>query len=311
MSERDQRPVGDEHALSGSYALDAVDAEERARYERALLDSEQLREEAAGFADTAALLGSSVPPVTPPPALKAGIMAQLSGLPQLPARTEGGAHAADAEVDAVRSTAPAPAPDAAAPVAAPSPAAVPSAPGAPLGAPTSPDASDAPAVPPVGRAEAAAQRRWFSRPGAFIGAAAAAVVLIAAVVVGVNWPGPNGWGAQRDLASISAASDAQQATGEVAGGGTVTLTWSEELGRSAVTVDGMPALDSDQTYELWYIDSETAVPAGTFTVGDDGTTWRVLEGDMTAGAAVGVTVEPAGGSPQPTTQPVVVVPTAV
>ncbi|MET1017202.1 MAG: anti-sigma factor [Leifsonia flava] len=308
MSEKDQRPVGDEHALSGSYALDAVDAEERARYERALLDSEQLREEAAGFADTAALLGSNVTPVTPPPALKASIMAQLSGLPQLPADTAGGAHAADAEVDALPSTAPAPAPDAATPVAAPSPAAVPSAPGAPLGAPASPSA---PAVPPVGRAEAAAQRRWFSRPGAFIGAAAAAVVLIAAVVVGVNWPGPNGWGAQRDLASISAASDAQQATGEVAGGGTVTLTWSEELGRSAVMVDGMPALDSDQTYELWYIDSETAVPAGTFTVGDDGTTWRVLEGDMTAGAAVGVTVEPAGGSPQPTTQPVVVVPTAV
>ena len=73
----------------------------------------------------------------------------------------------------------------------------------------------------------------------------------------------------------------------------------------------MPALAEDQTYELWYIDSETAVPAGTFTVGDDGTTWRVLEGDMTAGASVGVTVEPAGGSPQPTTQPVVVVPTTV
>ncbi|MEL4320688.1 anti-sigma factor [Leifsonia sp. YIM 134122] len=304
MSDRDQRPVGDEHALSGSYALDAVDAEERARYERALLESDQLREEAAGFADTAALLGSSVPPVTPPPALKASIMAQLSGLSQLPARTAGGAHAADAEVDAVPSAEPATAPDAADSSAAPTLAAVPSAPGAPID-PISP------AAPPVGRAEAAAQRRWFSRPGAFIAAAAAALVLIAAVVVGVNWPGPNGWGAQRDLASISAASDAQQATGEVSGGGTVTLTWSEELGRSAVTVDGMPALDSDQTYELWYIDSEAAIPAGTFTVGDDGTTWRVLEGDMTAGAAVGVTVEPAGGSPQPTTEPVVVVPTAV
>jgi anti-sigma-K factor RskA len=35
----------------------------------------------------------------------------------------------------------------------------------------------------------------------------------------------------------------------------------------------------------------------------------VLEGSFTPGVAVGVTVEPEGGSPQPTTEPIVVIPT--
>ncbi|KQO94487.1 anti-sigma factor domain-containing protein [Leifsonia sp. Leaf264] len=306
MSEQDKRPMGDEHALSGSYALDAVDADERARYEQALAGSEQLREEAAGLADTAALLGSSVAPVTPPPALKDSIMAKLAGVPQLPAAESATTVPRQPEAPSTSIT-PDPAPlgtDASSDAAAATTvAAEPS--GERSGSTSTASATS------TGPAESAARRRWFSRPGAYIGAAAAAVVLIAVVIVGVNYPGPNGWGAQRELATISAASDAQQATAEVSGGGTVTLTWSEELGQSAVSVDGMPALTEEQTYQLWYIDSEAAHPAGTFTVGADGTTWRVLDGAMAAGDSVGVTVEPAGGSPQPTTTPVVVVPTTV
>lgn len=318
MSEQDKRPVGDEHALSGSYALDAVDADERARYEQALAGSEQLREEAAGLADTAALLGSSVAPIDPPPALKDSIMAKLAGVPQLPAAESATTVPRQAEAPSTSIT-PEPAPlvtDASSdPAAATIVAAEPS--GEHLGS-TSPasttsttSTASTASTTSAGPAESAARRRWFSRPGAYIGAAAAAVVLIAVVIVGVNYPGPNGWGAQRELATISAASDAQQATADVSGGGTVTLTWSEELGQSAVTVDGMPALTEEQTYQLWYIDSDAAHPAGTFTVGADGTTWRVLDGAMVAGDSVGVTVEPAGGSPQPTTTPVVVVPTTV
>jgi hypothetical protein len=35
-----------------------------------------------------------------------------------------------------------------------------------------------------------------------------------------------------------------------------------------------------------------------------GTTWRILKGRFTPGDTVGVTVEPAGGSKQPTTAPI-------
>ncbi|MET0974713.1 MAG: anti-sigma factor [Leifsonia sp.] len=299
MSDKDPRPDGDEQSLSGSYALDAVDREERERYERALAESETLREEAAGFADTAALLGSSVPPMTPPPSLKEGIFARLDEVPQLPAIP-------DADQDtAVPPVAPVPA-------AAPGPVvAAPSTPEAPAAESSAAESSASESAATVGPREAEAQRRWFSRPVALVVSAAAAVVLIGGVVVGVGFSGPNGWGAQRQLSTIAEAPDTQQATSPVAGGGTITVQWSEELGRSAIMVEDMPALSDSQTYELWYIDGTTARSAGTFTPGADGSTWRVLDGDMTSGAAVGVTVEPAGGSEQPTTQPIVVVPTSV
>ena len=109
MSEQDQRPVGDEHALSGSYALDAVDADERARYEQALAG---LRTAPRGGGRTRRHRG---PAGVECPAGHAAARSEgrHHGAAVRPAavagRTEGESSAADAEVDAVRSPAPAPA----------------------------------------------------------------------------------------------------------------------------------------------------------------------------------------------------------
>ncbi len=257
-----------------AYALDAVDADERAAVERALADDAELRSDADGFAETAALLAGAADAVEPPPGLKSRLMAQLDGLPQ--------------QLPDAASPTPAPAEPSAAPVD-PTPA-----------------APQAPREP--GRAERAAGRRWFQRPGAIIAAAAASVVLIAGAIVGIGWAGPNGWGAQREMAAIAEAPDVESSTHEIEGGGAVTLYWSAEQGRSGVVVEGLPDVGDTSTYELWYIDDAGAQSAGTFDVAD-GETWRVLEGDFAPGVAVGVTVEPAGGSPQPTTEPIVVIPT--
>jgi anti-sigma-K factor RskA len=75
-------------------------------------------------------------------------------------------------------------------------------------------------------------------------------------------------------------------------------------------VDGLKGLPAGSTYELWYIDSNGATPAGTFDVGDDGKHSIVLAGSMDAGDTIGVTVEPSGGSKSPSTDPIIVVPTA-
>ncbi|MBM7829745.1 anti-sigma-K factor RskA [Agromyces cerinus] len=276
--ERDEAggaPAPDEHdALRdavAAYALDAVDAEERAAVERALAEDAELRDEADGFAETAALLTGAAEPVEPPPALKSRLLAQLDGLAQQ-------------------------LPDAAAPD-------VPAAATVPAASPVAPQAPRAP-----GPAARAAKRRWFQRPGAIIAAAAASVVLIAGAIIGVAWTGPNGWGAQREMAAIAEAPDVESSTHELEGGGAVTLYWSAEQGRSGVVVEGLPDVGEASTYELWYIDDAGAQSAGTFDVAE-GETWRVLEGDFAPGVAVGVTVEPAGGSPQPTTEPIVVIPT--
>lgn len=179
--------------------------------------------------------------------------------------------------------------------------------------------AEAPQAPPAARmprAQPAAHRPapvarldtrhpWYRRPAALVAAAAAVVLLVGGAVLGIGWPGENGWGAQRELAAIEQAPDRRSAEIELADGGTVTLVWSAEQARSAVLAEDLAELDPDRTYELWYIDAEGATPAGTFD-GGSGESWRLLDGAMTPGVAVGITVEPAGGSPRPTSEPIAV-----
>lgn len=256
-------------------------------------DDEQ---EARAFEEVAAELALSAEPVQPRPELKAALFAQLQSTPQLPAQDAarpdaGSAATPDASSGAASSADAALAADAtSASTATPAPTAAPQ--------------------PAPGRAERAAQRRWFQRPGLLLGAAAAAIVLfVGGAVVGSTLSGGNSYQSQQAsaLAEINAAPDVQRATARVEGGGTATLVWSGELGRSALVANDLPALPGDKTYELWYLRDGKAIPAGTMTPAESGSTWRVLTGEMAAGDAVGVTVEPSGGSDKPTTPPIVAI----
>ena len=92
------------------------------------------------------------------------------------------------------------------------------------------------------------------------------------------------------------------------GGGDAKVIWSIDLERSAVLIDGLPALEDGKTYQLWYIDQNGPRGAGTFDVSsDEPTAWRVLDGAMSSVDSVGLTVEPSGGSDAPTTDPILVV----
>lgn len=252
--------------LLAAYALDAVTDEERALVERRLAESPEARAEVEAYREAAGRLADAAPPVAPPPSLKSSLFARLDEAPQV------------------------------APLAPEAPAPVP--------ASTLAEAAPAEAAPDgAGPAERAARRRWFQRPVAITAAAAAAVLLIAGAIVGLNWGGPAGWGAQRDVQAIAAAPDAQTATLPAEGGGDITLVWSEQLGRSAVQAAGLPDVGDDRTYELWYIDASGATPAGTFDPAR-GAAYVVLDGEFEPGLVVGVTVEPAGGSDAPTTDPI-------
>lgn len=277
----------DADSLTGAYALNALSAEERAAVEARLAESESLRHEVTELTDTAVLLGRAVAPVTPPPALKAGIMAQIASMPQLPP-LEAEASETDASASVTE--------------IAPRQSAEPSA-----AAPTS---ASAPVPTP---AERKAQSRWFTKPAIAVASVAAVLGLVIGGGVLVNTLGESQQNNQAadQLAAINAASDHQQAVAEIEGGGTATLLWSGELASAAMIVDGLAELPDDKVYELWFIGDETgARPAGTFTVDADGTSWRVLDGEMHAGDAVGVTVEPRGGSDVPTTDPIVAIASA-
>jgi anti-sigma-K factor RskA len=69
----------------------------------------------------------------------------------------------------------------------------------------------------------------------------------------------------------------------------------------------LPRLDSGKTFELWLLPAAgNPVPAGIFQSQPDATAVFVRPGAVTNTAAIAVTVEPEGGSPQPTTTPFIV-----
>ncbi|MGO4783298.1 anti-sigma factor domain-containing protein [Cryobacterium sp. W22_MBD10_FK3] len=294
--------------LAGAYALHALSADEAAEYESYLARSEQARIEAAELSDTAVALGLSVAPVQPSSALKANLMAQLASTPQLAAQ------APAAAAEPTQTDAPTDAPPAVIPIGAgPSRSAASTAATASSESAGPVDgATEAESIAPSGSAADRAQRRWFQRPAGYLVAAAAAVALFA----GGTFAGQAIYGdptrefAQQQaasLAEINAAGDTQRASTQTSDGQDATLVWSGELGLSAIIVDDLPALGDDEDYQLWYIGTAGPVPAGTFDSDGSGPVWRVLDGTMTAGDTVGVTVEPKGGSEQPTTDPIVAI----
>lgn len=71
-----------EHALSGAYAVDALDAEERARFEAHLSECRDCQEEVASLQEAAALLGTD--PVEPPASVRDAVLAGIQSIRPLP-----------------------------------------------------------------------------------------------------------------------------------------------------------------------------------------------------------------------------------
>lgn len=69
----------------------------------------------------------------------------------------------------------------------------------------------------------------------------------------------------------------------------------------------LPRIDAGKTFELWVIPAKgNPIPAGLFQSQPDATAVFVRPGPVENAAAVAVTVEPEGGSAQPTTTPFIV-----
>ncbi|MCA5922790.1 MULTISPECIES: anti-sigma factor [Curtobacterium] len=284
MTERHDDPA----LLTGSHALDALSDDERALLEDALLASPELQAEDDSLRETALQLAYAVAPVEPPASLRASLLAQIATTPQaapLPAATVD-------ETTTAQEARPAPAAQVT-------------------------SIADGPTA--GGRATSAAHRRWFQRPAVMLTTAAAAAALffgglgVDSVLNPSDGQGGGTTQASSGLDRIYAASDFQRTTTKVEGGGSATVVWSEDLGKSAVILDGVEQAPKGKTYELWYIGSEeqggAIEPAGLVQGAADGVHSAVLEGSMSEGATIGMTVEPEGGSDQPTTTPIMAVPT--
>lgn len=223
--------MSDIHALSGAYALDALDDIERAGFERHLASCEQCRDEVAGLREAAARL-AEFSETAPPDHLRARVLAQ--------SRT-------------------------------------------------------ARPLPPVMAANTRPRRRLPA-----LAAAAAAVIAVGAGVVGWHpWEEPAT--VQLSLADrVLEAPDAESWTQEIPGG-KVTLTRSKRLGTAVMTTAGLPVAPAGKVYEFWLQEPDKRLaPAGLTT---SGTGEFVLRGDAATAIGAGLTIEPAGGSAAPTTDP--------
>ncbi|MFK0232477.1 anti-sigma factor [Streptomyces vinaceus] len=101
------------------------------------------------------------------------------------------------------------------------------------------------------------------------------------------------------VSGVLAAPDARTVHGRASNGALASVVASDRQNRAVFTATGLPAPAAGSTYQLWLAHDGTMRPAGL--IRQDGTV--VLEGDPADAAAVGLTVEPAGGSPRPTTAP--------
>jgi anti-sigma-K factor RskA len=69
----------------------------------------------------------------------------------------------------------------------------------------------------------------------------------------------------------------------------------------------LPKIGPDRTFELWVLPAAgNPIPAGTFNSASDSSAVHIHNGPVENAAALAVTVEPQGGSPQPTTTPFIV-----
>ena len=87
-------------------------------------------------------------------------------------------------------------------------------------------------------------------------------------------------------------------------GSQATLVVSEDVGRAVILADDMASPPDGKVYQLWFGDTTQVVSAGLMPPKQDAEV--LLDGDPRDATWVGITVEPAGGSTHPTSEPIAV-----
>jgi hypothetical protein len=86
-----------------------------------------------------------------------------------------------------------------------------------------------------------------------------------------------------------------------------SVLWSPETDVALLRTASFPELASDRVYQLWLIRGDERLSGGLFSVDEQGVGTLIFEPGQPLDQfdAVGITAEPAGGSPAPTSNPVV------
>ena len=152
--------------------------------------------------------------------------------------------------------------------------------------------------PPATRTAKGASRRWQS----WVGAAAAAVILVGGGAIGVGaLLDEDDSGLSEAAVEVFEAGDTRTRTVETANGGRITVGVSPSRNEMAVDTRELPELEGGRVYQLWAVRGEETVSAAVVSDPEVGAAMQ-MPAEQTK---VAVTVEPRGGSEQPTSPPIV------
>ena len=251
----------DVHTLSGAYALDALAPEEAEAFRSHLDGCPACRDEVRELQRAAARMGAAEA-VTPPPDLKARILAAADRMPQEP-------------------------PGQGTPVLS-GPVAVPG---------TGSGSTERPGTAPGTGSHRRPQTRWVT----WLATAAAAVVIAGAGAFGVRAMLDDDPALSQAATEVFEAKDAHTATVATETGGELTVAVSASRKEMAVDTRELPELDEDHVYQLWSVHGDEMVSAAILSDPEVGAAMGMPDEET----QVALTVEPAGGSEQPTTAPIV------
>lgn len=278
MSDRDdthEDAINGDADAQGTKGLDGTQSGDDVEYFDDELDSE-----------TAALLGASLQPVDPPAAIRASLLEAIAREPQTERvdQTDGTAEEEAGDRDAV-------------------------------GGSNSGSGSDGDSVDSEVLSLDAHRRRRSAWRAGLLRAAAAVVLLGVGIGVG-RWSVrgavdeamdsmASSMASTQHYAHLNQAQDVQRVTDTMPDGHVATLTWSRDMSMTALTLPAaMKESAGGRSLQVWLKEGETTTSLGVYDP-RDGAGFSFLDVMPKPGQQIVITMEPAGGSAQPTTPPLV------
>ncbi|MEO5780224.1 MULTISPECIES: anti-sigma factor domain-containing protein [Arthrobacter] len=139
-----------------------------------------------------------------------------------------------------------------------------------------------------------------------VGIAAAAIIAVGGVGVGAFVANQND-----PFNQVMAAADIRKATVQVIGGGTATVSISASRDAAVVEMNDVPAPPAGKVYQMWLIPKDGTAPVSQGLMDAEALSKPAVVQGIGSAAALGITVEPAGGSASPTLPTVAAAPLGV
>ncbi|WP_028647956.1 anti-sigma factor domain-containing protein [Nocardiopsis sp. CNT312] len=253
----------DAHGLIAGYAVDALEPEERAAVERHLPGCEDCRRDLGEFRET--LVRLAYAEAAPPPEdLWSRIRDTAAGTRQFPPQRVPGSAGTEG---------------------------------------SDPPSAEVEAGGAPGTVVAGPARWWSHRLPWLVAAACALVaVVLGGTLVSFERSMDQMSAHSAEVEALLAAPDTHMHEGPLGEGARATVFTSYEMDALMLVAEGLPDTPPGMQYQMWYVDEDGMRSAGMLSLSSDGR-YSGMAHDMGSPVQVGVSLEPEGGMPEPSEQP--------